>query len=122
MRYMRIPSLTILTLGVVLSAYSADVTGKWTGEYETPRGPMQATFDLKAEGDKLTGKVITDRGESEIQDGQVNGDEISFVRVLKFQDREFRIQYKGKVSGDEIQFTATVGDRPPMEFVAKRVK
>ncbi|MCP5114121.1 MAG: hypothetical protein GY953_25095, partial [bacterium] len=105
-----------------VSAVAADATGKWTGEYETPRGKREVTYDLKAEGDQLTGKVITTRGESDIEEGKVSGDEISFVRVLKLQERELRMLHKGKVSGDEIQFTVTFGDRPPMEFVVKRAK
>ncbi len=118
----RVLALSLSTLAVALCAAAADVTGKWTGKYESPRGTREVTFDLKAEGDQLTGKVITARGESEIQEGKVSGDEISFVQVVSFQGREFRMLYKGKVSGDEIQFTRSVGDRPPREFVAKRVK
>ncbi len=112
-------SVSILVLSVCATA--ADVTGKWMATYETPGGMREATYDLKAEGDQLTGKVITSRGDSEIQEGRVSGDEISFVRILNLQDRELRMLHKGKVSGDEIQFTVSVGDRT-MEFVAKRAK
>jgi hypothetical protein len=35
---------------------------------------------------------------------------------------EMKMAYKGKVAGDEIKMTRTVGDRPPQEFTAKRVK
>ena len=118
--YRRIAILSILTLAFLVSATAADVSGKWTAEVETPRGAMQYTFDFKADGDILTGTMSSQRGESEIQEGKVSGDEISFVRVMKFQEREMRLQYKGTVSGDEIKFTVAVGDRPPMEFVAKR--
>ena len=118
----RVVVLSVSILAFAVCAVAADVTGKWIGSYESPRGTREMTYDLKADGDQLTGKVITARGESEIQEGKISGDEISFVRVLNMQDREIRMQHNGKVSGDEIQFTVTMGDRPPIEFVAKRVE
>jgi hypothetical protein len=33
-----------------------------------------------------------------------------------------KIVYTGKVDGDGIKFTRTVGDRPPVEFRATRAK
>jgi len=33
-----------------------------------------------------------------------------------------QIEYKGKLSGDEISFTRKVGDIATLQFVAKRVK
>ena len=115
----RILLLSISLFALSVCAAAADVTGKWIAKYETPRGVRESTYDLKADGDRLTGKVITSRGESEIQDGKINGDEISFVRVLTMQDREVKMLHKGKVSGDEIHFTVNAGDRT-MEFVAKK--
>jgi hypothetical protein len=35
---------------------------------------------------------------------------------------ELKITYKGKISGDEIKFSRTVGDAGGEEFVAKRAK
>jgi hypothetical protein len=48
----------------------------------------------------------------------VNGDEISFVENLNFQGMPLRIEYKGKLTGDEIKFTRKVAE----ELVAKRAK
>jgi uncharacterized protein len=52
----------------------------------------------------------------------VTSNEVSFVEMLKFQDQEIRIEYKGKISGDEIKMTRHVGDFATEELVAKRVK
>ncbi len=106
--------------------FAADVTGKWTAEFETQIGVQKYVYDFKVDGTKLTGKAIGTRGDSqqevEIQEGKVEGDDISFVEMLKFQDQDIRITYKGKVSGDEIKFTRNVADFATEEFVAKRVK
>ena len=52
----------------------------------------------------------------------VKGDEIFFVEKVSVQGNELRIEYKGKLSGDEISFTRKVGDIATVQFVAKRVK
>ena len=41
---------------------------------------------------------------------------------VKFQDMDIRIEYKGKIAGDEIKFTRQVADFATEEIVAKRVK
>ena len=122
----RIMVLALLALTAVVPSYAADVTGKWTAEFDTAIGVQKYTYEFKIDGTKLTGKAIGKRADSEetveIQEGKINGDEISFVENLKFGDQEVRIEYKGKLSGDEIKFTRKVGDFATEEFVAKRAK
>src|SRR5713226_9463990 len=36
----------------------------------------------------------------------VDGDNLAFTITVKFQDNEMKLNYKGKVNGDEIKFTA----------------
>jgi len=110
----------------VLPARAADATGKWKAEFDTQVGVQKYSYDLKAEAGKLTGKASFERmgqkGEADIKDGKVNGDDISFVEMLDFQGNQVPITYTGKVAGDEIKFTRKVGDFATEEFVAKRVK
>lgn len=121
MTYRRVAILAILALAVTLCAY-ADATGKWAAEFSTQIGQQKYTFDLKAEGATLTGKVTSPRGTQDIKDGKVKGDEVSFVEMLEIQDQTIRIEYTGKVNGDEMKLTRKVGDFGSSEAVAKRVK
>src|SRR4030095_7759487 len=109
-----------------LSALAADANGKWKAEFESQVGAQKYTFELKVEGEKLTGKAFFERmnqkGEAELLEGKVKGDEIFFVEKVSVQGNELRIEYKGKLSGDEISFTRKVGDIATVQFVAKRVK
>lgn len=111
---------------LALPALAADVTGKWTASFDTQVGPQKYTFDLKADGEKLAGKAAFERmgqtGEAELVEGTVSGDEVSFVENMDAMGMALRIEYKGKVKGDEIAFTRKVGDIATEEFVAKRVK
>ena len=112
--------LITLVLFAFVSASAADVTGKWKSEFETPIGHRSYTYDLRVEGGNLTGKAISDRGETELKEGKVSGDDISFVEMLNIQGDEIRIEYKGKVVGDEMRLHRQVGDFGSMEIVAKR--
>jgi hypothetical protein len=115
-----------MALAVALAAHAADVTGKWTAEFDTQVGPQKYVFDLKAEAGKVTGKASFERmgqkGEADLKDGKLAGDDISFVEMLDFQGQMIPITYAGKIAGDEIKFTRSVGDFAKEEFVAKRVK
>ena len=114
-------AVLFVTLGSV-TAFAADLNGKWNAIVETPRGTQNLTFDFKVDGATLTGKVTTQRGESDITDGKIDGDNVSFTQVVNFNGNEMKINYSGKVDGDSIKFTRTVGDRPAVEFTANRAK
>jgi hypothetical protein len=47
---------------------------------------------------------------------------VSFVEIAKIQDNELRIEYKGKIVGDELKLNRKVGDITAYEIVAKREK
>lgn len=95
---------------------AAGVDGKWEASIESPMGAMTMTFDLRSDGESLTGSVGNEMmGESEIQDGKISGDEVSFVQVMKRGDREMKFKYEGKLAGDELELTRSMdgGGRGP---------
>jgi len=108
-----------LALGA-MSAIAADFNGKWTADIQSRRGTQTVTFDFHVDGSTLIGKVTTQRGDTDITDGKVDGDNISFTQVMNFNGNEFKITYTGKADGDNIDFTRQMGDRPATQFVAKR--
>ena len=114
--------LAALAAGVALAA---DVSGVWKASMPGRDGQtFEMTMKLKADGDKLTGSMSNPRGgETEISDGKISGDTISFKVKREFGGNSFVMTYEGKVSGDEIKFKTTRegSDRPPREFTAKRV-
>jgi hypothetical protein len=115
-------SLALLACLMVTSAVAANVDGKWTAQVPGRQGNTQEmTFNLKADGDKLTGNVSNPRGEMPIQDGKVEGDNISFSQTFERGGNSMKITYKGKVSGDSIEFTRSFGERES-KFTAKRAQ
>jgi hypothetical protein len=76
--------LPILLFMATSSAVGADVSGKWNGALEVGGGNGQtqrlpAHADLKQQNNVVTGKVWKEVSlQSEIEQGQVSGNEISF--------------------------------------------
>jgi transcription elongation GreA/GreB family factor len=74
-------------------------------------------------GMTLTGTMKSNLGESDVLDGKVEGDKVTFGELLKFEGMEIKITYTGTiVSDDEIKFTRNVADFATEQLVAKRVK
>ena len=103
-----------------------DVTGKWKADFEATVGPLKYTYDLKQDGGKVTGKATrasdTETNQTDLTDGKLDGDAISFTEALKIGDQDISITYKGKVAGDEMKLTRSVGDFGSTDLVAKREK
>lgn len=119
--------LSITFLGVAfasLCAMAADISGTWKAEFETQRGLQKYTFTLKQDGAMVTAKASVDRDgekrEVEFKEGKIDGDTLTFVELLKIQDREINIVFTGKVSDGDIKFTRKVGDFGSSEATAKR--
>jgi hypothetical protein len=109
-----------------LAAQSADLTGKWTSEFDTQIGVQKYTFEFRVDGEKLTGKAWYERmgqkGEVELVEGKIKGDEIFFVEKASIEGNELRIEYSGKVAGDEMKLNRDVGGFVTEKIVVKRVK
>jgi len=114
---------TIAALLLFSSASAADVSGTWTAEFDTQVGKQHYTHILKVSDSQLTGKAKSANGETDLEDGKVEGDAVTFVEMLNFQGMELKVTYKGKVvSADEIKFTRDVAGMVQEELVAKRSK
>lgn len=77
---------------------SAGVTGKYTWTFQGPQGDMEFTFDLKQDGDKLTGTLSGFGGDNEISDGKVAKDgTVTFKVSREFGGRPVVTTYTGKI-------------------------
>lgn len=89
----------------------ADPTGTWTWSTPGRDGgtPRVSTLKLKVEGEKLMGTLTTpgrqggDPRQTEISEGKIKGDEISFKIVREFGGNTFVQKYAGKIAGDVIK-------------------
>ena len=105
---MKAMRLVLAGLIATVAIWAADASGKWTAEMQGRNGnTMTVTMNLKADGGKLTGTVSGRNGDTEISDGKVDGDNVSFTVVREFNGNQFKQNYTGKLDGDTIHFTIT---------------
>jgi len=116
-------SLAVLLLTVfAFAASAADISGTWKGTAETPNGAIERTFLFKCDGVKLTGESTSEIfGKSTISDGKIEGDAVSFILTVKFQDNEMKLNYKGKIKGEELVVTVELPDGNSLDYKAKKV-
>jgi hypothetical protein len=109
-----------------VTALAADISGNWKATAEGPQGQMERTFTFKVDGNKVTGESTSAMmGKSPISEGKIEGDTISFVLTGKFGDQEVKLNYKGKISGNEIKFTSEMaggdGGGQAIQWTAKKM-
>jgi hypothetical protein len=87
-----------------LAAQTTDASGLWKWTFATPNGQnIDSVLELTQDGQKLTGIYRSSRGgETEIKNGQIKGNEISFHVTRTFQDQDFTMAFQGKLQGDAI--------------------
>jgi len=114
----------LMVLAVSAQARATDITGSWRASFDTQIGTQDYMYTFVVKDTALTGKIQSEMGgTSEILEGKVVGDKVSFVEIFKYQGMEIRITYSGQVtSADEIKFTRQVAEFATEEVVAKRVK
>ncbi|GAA3981017.1 hypothetical protein [Mucilaginibacter dorajii] len=96
----KILATTLLTC-CFLACFAAivDFSGKWSGILTMENGDQYPlTYNFKIEGDKLTGTVLTPKGELPVDDGKITGDKFTFTVTLG----DMEIPHSGKFYGDSI--------------------
>ena len=102
-RYLLIAAIALLTL--LASAWAADVAGKWSAKAQG----ADITLTFKVDGTTLTGTVDnTQAGPTDIKEGKIEGDNISFYVVRTMGESQIKISWKGTIAGDEIKFKRQV--------------
>jgi len=115
--------LCFLLIAFAAAAWAADISGNWKATADTPNGTIERTFVFKVDGHKLTGETTSNMfGKSTIEDGKVDGDDVSFTITINMGGNEGKAHYKGKVDGDTIHFKVEIPSiDQTIELDAKRV-
>jgi hypothetical protein len=108
----------VMTVGLAASAFAADATGKWVGSVETPNGPIELTYDLKADGETLSGTVSSAMGSLPLNKGKIAGSVLTYEVAL--ENAVITHQATINDAGTEIAIKAT-GEWGTSEYVVKKV-
>jgi hypothetical protein len=99
----------LMLMAALLSA--ADLTGKWTGQFDFNGNAVPLTLDLKSTGASLIGKMSglpTDN--AEIKDGKIDGSTVTFWVMTEYQGNAIKLVWSGKISAEQIDFTMGTED------------
>lgn len=121
----RMTRLAIVALTLLFSVYAnaADITGTWTASFDTQVGKQEYTYTFNVDGSTVNGAISSGNGESEVTNGMLDGDTLTFTENLNYQGTALEVNYTGTVVSDtEIKFTRDVGGFANEELVATRSK
>jgi hypothetical protein len=119
---MRFHAALAVLLFSSVSAFAADVTGAWNFSVDTPNGKFESTVELKQEGDKVSGTLHNQFGDSPVT-GTVKESDFSLVQKLDMNGQSMTITYEGKVdAGTPAKITGKFkfGDQGEGDFSATK--
>jgi hypothetical protein len=89
-----------------------DVTGDWTGTFDMNGTPTELKFHLKSAGNAVTGTVERPGAPpSEVHEGKIEGDTVSFWMTTDYEGNTYTIVYKGKITAEQIDFDFGTADQ-----------
>ncbi len=95
------------------------IDGKWNLTINTPMGAQSSTLEVASSGASLTGTQTGAQGGQAISNGSVNGDEASWSIDIVVP-MPMTLSFKGKVDGDKLSGTVTLGAFGDSTFMGER--
>ena len=85
------------------------VDGTYDITLGTPMGDRPGKLILNSNGGALSGTFESQQGNQDFEDGTVDGDEIAWSTMVTGQMGEMKLDFAGKVDGDEVDGTVQFG-------------
>ena len=86
----------------------ANVDGSWDTITKSPMGEQKATLTIQSAGDTFTGTYAGAMGTTEIQNGKIDGDTLTWTLDITIP-MPMTLTGKATVSGDSIDGSVTAG-------------
>jgi hypothetical protein len=101
------------------AAAAADVLGTWSASFTTQQGVTPATLKLQKSGDKITGTIGSQEGETSVE-AEVKGKALTVWFNYTSNGNQIPIEMSGTVDGDTAKGTMTASGSPAGEWTATR--
>jgi hypothetical protein len=116
----------LLALPVTAAAQTptppADAAGTWTASFNTQNGVIPATLKLQKSGEKITGTIGSQEGESPVE-AEVKGKTLTvWFNYQAGGGGPIPIEMSGTIDGDTAKGTMTAGGSPAGDWTATRSK
>jgi hypothetical protein len=110
----------VLALPARSSAQAIDVSGEWAMTVNTDNGQIPVTLVLKQEGEKITGTIRSDMGES-VLEGTMKEKTLSFAFNFSTPDgNSMVVTMTGTVDGTSVKGTFDAGGMMTGEWNATK--
>ena len=86
----------------------ANVDGNWNTVTKSPMGDQQATLSVQSNGDTFTGTFSGGLGTTDIKDGKVSGDTLTFTLDITVP-MPMSLTVEVTAEGDNLNGTVTAG-------------
>lgn len=100
--------LSILLAVATALLADANVTGVWRVQFVTPNGETAVTMTLNQDGGKLSGRVVDEYGEYQVE-GALDGDQVTATWTVMEEGKPLAITMKGTLDGEYITGVARLG-------------
>ena len=95
------------------------VAGTWDVTLNSPQGTFNMQFNLKQDGEKLSGVVKSQRGERALE-GTLKGKDVMLKWTTKYEETDLPITLTGALDGSTMKGSADFGGFAQGDFSAKR--
>jgi hypothetical protein len=114
-----VPALVLLLFAPARAAAQTDLTGDWVLTVTSPQGTRELSAKLKQDGEKVTGTVVTPRGENPLE-GTVTGPDVKITWKSEFQGQPFAITLTGKLEDGALKGKVDFAGMAEGDWSAKR--
>jgi hypothetical protein len=111
-------SFVVLVAGLAVNAQT--VAGDWAGSLNTPGGEVPLKLTLVVDGEKLSGTVHRQAGDTPLA-GTIKGSDIVFAYTINYSGNDLTLTYTGKVTGDTMSGSVDFAGQASDSWSAKRV-
>lgn len=114
----------VLLLLVSLFAFSnvasaQSIAGEWDATMQTPGGPRLFKIVFKQDGEKLTGTIKREAGDTPLT-GTIKGNAVQFSYTVDYNGNALTLTMTTKLDGNMMKGTVSFGGQAEDEFSATR--
>jgi hypothetical protein len=106
---------------VAAGGAAGDVSGKWDITFNMAGNPSPATGNFTQSGDKVTGTLSSQAGETQVN-GTMSGQALKLAFVVETPQGALEITMTGDLAGDSLAGKAALAGLGEAEWTGKRIK
>ena len=117
------PKTVTLAKKVDMSAApSVNAGGKWNLKADAGGQQVDITLDLKQDGAKLSGLLMSDIASGTIENAKISGKTLMGTAIVEVQGQPMKLKMESTIEGDKMTGTFSGPGIPNVTFTAVRVK